>query len=246
MSEKPPANPATRAAFPATQWSLVLRASQGSAAEAGHALETLCRSYWPPLYAYARRDGLTPHDAQDVTQEFLAHLLRRDDLASASRDRGRFRAFLLAALKNFLVSRARAERALKRGGNADNIALDLERAEDLCRPELTEKLSPDKAFDRRWALTIMARALAALGEEYKSPQQARLFAALQPVLADSGRMQNQAALAVELGVTPGALATAATRLRQRYRVLIEDEVKSTLENPADLAEEMRVLREAWS
>jgi len=246
MSEKPLVTTAAHAAFPATQWSLVLRASQGGSAEAGHALEMLCRSYWAPLYAYARRDGLTPHDAQDVTQAFLAHLLRRDDLASVSRDKGRFRSFLLASLKNFLVSRARAEQALKRGGGAEPIALDMEQAEELCRPELTEKLSPDKAFDRRWALTIMARALERLALEHKSPPQARLFTALQPVLADSGRMQNQATLAAELGVTPGALATAATRLRQRYRALIEDEVKSTLENPADLAEEMRVLREAWS
>ena len=246
MSEKPLVTTAAHAAFPATQWSLVLRASQGSSAEAVNALEMLCRNYWASLHAYARRDGLSPHDAQDVTQEFLAHLLRRDDLASVSRDKGRFRSFLLVALKNFLVSRARAGQALKRGGSAEAIALDVEEAEELCRPELTEKLTPDKAFDRRWALTIMAHALESLGKEYKSPQQARLFAALQPVLADSGRMQNQAALAAELGVTPGALATAATRLRQRYRALIEEEVKSTLENPADLAEEMRALREAWS
>jgi DNA-directed RNA polymerase specialized sigma24 family protein len=172
--------------------------------------------------------------------------LRRNDLASVSPDKGRFRSFLLAALKNFLVSHARKEQTLKRGGGTEGVPLDSADAETLCGPELTDKLTPEKAFDRRWANTTMALALQQLRGEHKSPQQAKLFAALQPVLADGGRMENQAALATELGITPGALATAATRLRQRYRALIEDEVRRTLEQPADLAEELRALREAWT
>jgi RNA polymerase sigma-70 factor (ECF subfamily) len=209
-------------------------------------LEALCRAYWPPLYAYARRDGLTPQDAQDAIQEFIGSLLRRNDLASVSPEKGRFRSFLLAALKNFLVSRWRTERALKRGGQSEFVMLESAEAEKLCQPELIDQLSPEKAFDRRWALTVMACALDRLRAEHQSPEQARLFAALQPVLAGSGRMENQIAMAGELGVTPGALATAATRLRHRYRALIETEVRRTLEKPADLAEELRALREAWT
>jgi len=233
------------AGFTTTEWSVVLQARQDGHPNAAKALESLCRTYWPPLYAYARREGLPPADAQDVTQEFISHLLRRNDLATVSPDKGRFRSFLLAALKHFLVSQWRAQRALKRGGGAEFIDWETSGAEKLCAPELIDQLSPDKAFDRRWALTVMSRALDRLRDEHQSPEQARLFAALQPVLAGTGRMVNQAVEAEALGVTPGALATAATRLRQRYRALIEDEVRRTVEKPADLAEELRVLREAW-
>jgi RNA polymerase sigma-70 factor (ECF subfamily) len=234
------------AEFLTTEWSVVLQAGQDKCPGAAQALEALCRAYWPPLYAYARRDGLTPQDAQDAIQEFIGSLLRRNDLASVSPEKGRFRSFLLAALKNFLVSRWRTERALKRGGQSEFVMLESAEAEKLCQPELIDQLSPEKAFDRRWAITVMACALDRLCAEHQSPEQARLFAALQPVLAGSGRMENQIAMAGELGVTPGALATAATRLRHRYRALIEAEVRRTLEKPADLAEELRALREAWT
>ena len=234
------------AEFLTTEWSVVLQAGQDEDPGSVQALEALCQTYWPPLYAYARRDGLTPQDAQDATQEFIGSLLRRNDLASVSPEKGRFRSFLLMALKNFLVSRWRTERALKRGGQSEFVVLDAGEAETLCQPELIDQLSPEKAFDRRWALTVMACALDRLRAEHQSPEQARLFTALQPVLAGSGRMESQAALAGEMGVTPGALATAATRLRHRYRTLIETEVRRTLEKPADLAEEMRALREAWT
>ncbi len=223
-----------------------MRAAEGHSPETPDALEALCATYWPPLYAYARRDGLSPHDAQDAIQDFVNHLLRRNDLASVSPDKGRFRSFLLAALKNFLVSRARKEQSLKRGGDAERVFLDVQDAEVLCQSELTERLSPDKAFDRRWAHTIMALALERLRDEHKSPQQAKLFAALQPVLADGGRLENQSALAAQIGVTPGALATAASRLRQRYRALVEDEVRRTVEKSADVDQELQALREAWT
>ena len=246
MAVNPQKSTIAGAEFSTTEWSVVLQAGQDKCPGAAQALQALCRAYWPPLYAYARREGLTPQDAQDATQEFIGNLLRRNDLASVSPEKGRFRSFLLGALKNFLVSRWRAERALKRGGQSEFVVLDSDEAEKLCQPELIDQLSPERAFDRRWAVTVMACALDRLRAELRSPEQARLFAALQPVLAGSGRMENQAALAGALGVTPGALATAATRLRHRYRTLIEDEVRRTLEKPADLAEELRALREAWT
>jgi RNA polymerase sigma-70 factor (ECF subfamily) len=234
------------AEFSTTKWSVVLQAGQDQSPGSAQALEALCRAYWPPLYAYGRREGLTPQDAQDATQEFIGNLLRRNDLASVSPEKGRFRSFLLAALKNFLVSRWRTERALKRGGQNDFVVLEIGEAEKLCQPELIDGLSPEKAFDRRWAMTVMACALDRLRAEHQSPEQARLFSALQPMLAGSGRMEKLAALAGELGISSGALATAATRLRHRYRTLIEDEVSRTLVNPADLAEELSVLREVWT
>jgi len=223
----------------------VLAASGGDAPGAHAALEHLCKGYRPPLYAFARRTGLDRHAAQDAVQGFLARLLEREDIARATPERGRFRAYLIGAFKNFLTSQARAEKAQKRGGGAAAIPIDADGAEGLCAAELIETLSPDKAFDRHWARTVMARALERLRDQHASPAQARIFAKLQPVLADGSRLENAAALASELGTTPGALAAAATRLRRRYRTLLEDEVARTLENPSDLAGELRALREAW-
>lgn len=234
------------AVFFTTQWSIVLHAAAGDSPDATRALEALCTAYWPPLYAYARRDGLSPHDAQDAIQDFISQLLRRNDIASVSPDKGRFRSFLLASLKHFLISRARKEQSLKRGANWERIQFDTQETEALCQNELVDRMSPDKTFDRHWARTIMTLAMERLREEHKSPQQARLFAALQCVLADGGRLENQASMASELGVTPGALATAATRLRQRYRDLIKDEVRRTVDNPGALEEELQALREAWA
>lgn len=246
MTKKPGHTSIAKAAFYTTQWSVVLAAATGDSPEAAHALESLCATYWPPLYAYARRDGLSPPDAQDAVQNFIHLLLRRNDLASVSPEKGRFRSFLLTALKNFLVSRARKEQTLKRGADVERVSLDTKETEALCHNELADQLTPDKAFDRHWARTILAVALERLREEHQSPQHAKLFAALQPALADGGRVENQFALAAQLGMTPGALATAASRLRQRYRALVEDEVRRTVKGSADLEQELRALREAWT
>ena len=135
MPAKPSRTTVANAAFFTTQWSVVLRATADDSSEAAHALEALCSTYWPPLYAYARRDGLSPHDGQDAIQDFINQLLRRKDLASVSPDKGRFRSWLLAALKNFLVSRARKEQTLKRGAGAERICLDSKDAEALCQNE---------------------------------------------------------------------------------------------------------------
>jgi RNA polymerase sigma-70 factor (ECF subfamily) len=237
--------PWTRQHFVTTHWSLIFKArSEGP--DAAMALDQLCRTYWPPLFVYARRDGLSPHDAQDAVQGFIAHLLARQDLNTVSPERGKFRSFLLAAFKHFLVSRLRGESAAKRGGDAVAVRLDADTLETICAPELADAGTPDKAFDRTWAHNLMARALQRLGAEHRTPRQARLFTALQPTLMDGGRVSREAELATQLGLTPGALAVAATRLRRRYRALIEDEVKQTLADPADLAEEMRALWLAWS
>lgn len=244
-----PGNPANDRApgqqFLTTHWTLIL-AARSDGPEGRAALEQLCQSYWPPLFVYARRNGCSPHDAQDLVQAFITQLLARRDWGSIAPEKGRFRSFLLTAFKNFMVSGARHDHAEKRGGQAFAVSLDVEEPEGLCAPELTDSLSPDKAFDRSWARQIMTRALRRLADEHQSPTQARLFAALQPALVDGGRVVQEAQTAARLGLTPGALAVAATRLRRRYRGLIEDEVKQTLANPADLAEELRGLWLAWS
>lgn len=237
--------PRSHALFPTTQWSAVLSAGIRDNAAAGEAMTQLCRAYWPPLYAFARRSGLALHDAQDLVQGFIAHLLAREGLAGVAPHKGRFRSFLLTGLRNFQTSQARAQLAQKRGGNSETISLDFQNAETLCAPELTDHLSPDRAFDRHWARTVMRRALDRLAAEYRQPRQQKLFTALRPVLMDGGRVQGEATLAAELGLSPGALAVAATRLRQRYRALLEDEVAQTLGDTGDLAEELRALREAW-
>jgi len=220
-------------------------AGQDSSPQAAQALEMLCRIYWPPLYAYARRDNLSPHDAQDAVQDFISLLIERKDFANLGPEKGRFRSFLLAALKNFLISRARAGHALKRGGGRPALSLDDVDPEVYCAPELMDQFTPEKAFDRRWARTVMGRALENLRTEHQTPQQARVYAALQPTLMEGGPVNERAALAADLGMTPGALGVAATRMRRRYRILVEEEVKQTLTDAADFAEEMRALREAW-
>jgi RNA polymerase sigma-70 factor (ECF subfamily) len=237
--------PWTRRQFVTTQWSLILTARGESPASAA-ALDQLCRAYWPPLFVYARRDGLSPHDAQDAVQGFLALLLARRDLNQVSQEKGRFRSFLCAAFKNFLISRARGENADRRGGGGVPLSLDADALEAMCAPELASGATPDRAFDRTWARNLMSRALQRLHAEHQTPRQARIFAALQPTLMDGGRVRQEAELAAQLGLTPGALAVAATRLRQRYRALIEEEIRQTLADPADLAEEMRALWLAWS
>ncbi|MFO1501209.1 MAG: ECF-type sigma factor [Verrucomicrobiota bacterium] len=213
--------------------------------DALEALDDLCRIVAASLFVRSPRRPL-PEDAKDMVQEFIAHLLRRKDLASVSPEKGRFRSFLLTALKHFLCSRGRSRLALKRGGGMDFISLDLEQAEALCQPELRVELAPDKAFDRCWASTVMAQALERLRREHRTPGQAKLFLALQPALAEGSRVDKQADLALQLGVTPGALAVATTRLRQRYRALILEEVGRTVAKPGDLAEELMALRSAWS
>lgn len=237
--------PRTRQHFVTTQWSLIL-AARGEDSDSAAALNQLCQVYWPALFVFARRDGLSAPDAEDAVQSFIAKLLERRDLNEVSPAAGRFRSYLCAAFKNFLISRARGEQAVRRGGGEAAIHLDIEALEAVCAPELAHEATPDRAFDRTWARRLMTRALQRLSAEHQSPRQAQVFAALQGTLMEGGRVRQEAQLAAQLGLTPGALAVAATRLRQRYRALIEAEIRQTLVDPADLAEEMRTLWQAWS
>ena len=202
------------------------------------ALEDLCRLYWPPLYAFLRRSGRTPHEAQDLVQGYLARLLEREDLATVSSDKGRFRSYLLAGLRNYLVSEARQAGTLKRGGRAEIISLDIENAEVLCRTALMDEATPDLAFDRRWAETILDQALEKLRAENVARGKEKLYETLKPCLATDAA-DDYASLGRELAMTPGAIAVAIYRLRLRFRELVRAAVADTVGSEADLEEEMR-------
>ncbi len=233
-----------RREFVTTHWSLVLSVREGGAAGEA-ALEELCREYWPPLFVYARRDGLSLHDAQDAVQGFIGNLLARRDLHGVGPELGRFRGFLLASFRNHLVSRVRAETRVKRGGGVLMVSLQDEEALGWLEREMTDGMTPERAYDRAWARQVMRCALERLAGEHRTPQQARLFEALRPTLVDGGRVSGESDLAAGLKMSTGAIAVAATRLRRRYRVMIEDEVRRTLADPSDLETEMRSLWEAW-
>ena len=224
--------------FPATRWSVIIRAVAKPSPLSRAALEDLCRLYWPPLYAFLRRSGQTPHEAQDLVQGYLARLLEREDLATVSSDKGRFRSYLLAGLRNYLVSEARQAGTLKRGGRAEIISLDIENAEVLCRTALMDGATPDLAFDRRWAETILDQALEKLRAENVARGKEKLYETLKPCLATDAA-DDYASLGRELAMTPGAIAVAIHRLRLRFRELVRAAVADTVGSEADLEEEMR-------
>ena len=226
------------AEFPATKWSVIIRATENPSPLSHEALEDLCRIYWPPLYAFLRRSGQAPHEAQDLVQGYLARLLAREDLATVSPDKGRFRSYLLAGLRNFLVSEARQASTLKRGGRVEIISLDLENAEALYSASLADGATPDLAFDRRWAETILDQALEKLREENIARGKERLYEILKPCLATDAA-DDYASLGRELAMTPGAIAVAIHRFRLRFRELVRSAVADTVGSEADLEEEMR-------
>lgn len=232
---------ASGAPFHTTQWNLVLVSGEADRPRADEALADLCRSYWPPLYAFARRQRLTPHDAQDAVQAFFLHLLERRLFARADPRRGRFRGFLLGTFKHFLAHERERASALKRGGGLFALSLDAGEGEALAG--LATEGTPDDAFERRWALTVLERALAALGEEAAARGKARFFAALRPFLTAEGEAARYEEAAAELGVRPGSLKTAVHRLRHDFRAALRREVARTLHDVREVEAELQHLRE---
>ena len=228
--------------FAVTRWTLVLNAAQrGETQAAAPALAELCRLYWPPLYAYARRSGHPTHAAEDVTQAFFARLLARDGLANVAPQKGRFRSFMLAAFKHFLANERDKARAFKRGGGAIHIAIDADAAEALYACEPADLLTPDRLFDRQWALTVLDRVLARLRAEQGTPEAMHRFAALEPALAAESGAVGYAELAAGLGMTEGAVKVAVHRLRRRYRELLRADIADTVADPSQVEEEIRSL-----
>jgi RNA polymerase sigma-70 factor (ECF subfamily) len=249
-AEQPPptSTPADRTGrapvFVTTHWSVVLSAGRSDTTRARAALARLCQTYWYPLYAHVRRRGHSAHDAQDLTQEFFAHLLGRQSLAAADPGRGRFRSFLLTALNHFLINEWAKARTQKRGGGTPLLSLDLAAAAERFDLEPTDHATPDKAFEKQWALTLLSGVLNQLEAEYRRAGQGELFAALQPTLAGRSESQPYAELAARMNLSVGAVKVAVHRLRKRYRNLIRAEIAHTLEASADIEEEMRHLFQA--
>jgi RNA polymerase sigma-70 factor (ECF subfamily) len=226
------------AAFVTTHWSVVLTA-QGESAAAEEALEKLCRTYWWPLYGFVRRQGYTPEEAQDLTQGFFAMLLERRDLDAVRREKGRLRSYLLASLKNFLGKAHRRAMTVKRGEGRPLVSLEELLERERADLEPADMLSADRIYERRWALTLLEQVLARLGEEYRVAGGAPLFEQLKQMLTDEPDRPSQANVACEMGMTENAVKQALYRLRQRYRLLLREEIAQTVAVPGDVEDELR-------
>ncbi len=227
--------------FATTHWSVVLAAGDQESPQAAAALEYLCNRYWYPIYAYVRRQGHSPEDAQDLTQEFFARFLARKSLAGVQRGRGRFRSYLLGALKHFLADEWDRQRRLKRGGQFFHVPFDAAAGEGRYLLEPADERSPDRLFERRWALALLELVWRQLQSEYQAAGKERLFARLRGFLTAGTAGESYRAVAGELLMTEGAVRVAVHRLRQRYGELFRQAVAETVEKPEDIPEEMRHL-----
>jgi RNA polymerase sigma factor (sigma-70 family) len=230
-----------RVDFTVTHWSVVLQAGRGASHAGRAALEQLCGRYWYPLYIYVRRRGHGPEEAQDLTQEFFARLLERNDLAQADPAKGRFRSFLLGAMNHFLSNEWRKARAAKRGAGLALMSLDEEVAEGRYRGEPATESTPETLYERRWALTLFDSALTRLGEEWNIASKARQFEELKQFLSRTADQGEYERVAGQLGMSTGAVAVAVHRLRQRFRELVHDEIAHTVASPTELEDELRHL-----
>jgi RNA polymerase sigma factor (sigma-70 family) len=225
--------------FGPTRWTLVCAASRsGASPQAERALEELCRQYWYPLYAYVRRCGHGAQEAEDLTQEFFARLLARNYLHHVDRGKGKFRSFLLAGLKHFLANEWDRARAQKRGGGERLVPLN---AETRYEKEAAHALTPDRLFDRQWALTLLDQVLTRLREESVAENKTAQFDELKIFLTAGKGAISYADAAARIGTTEGAAKVAVHRLRKRYRKLLRDEIAQTVNDPAQVEEEIRAL-----
>jgi RNA polymerase sigma-70 factor (ECF subfamily) len=220
---------------------VVLSAREANSPESAQALETLCRTYWLPLYVFVRKLGHNRQDAQDLTQEFFARLLQKQFLQSAQRDKGRFRTFLLVSLKRFLANEWDRQHAQKRGGFAPVVSIDQEQGESCLAWEAAQNLQPDALYDRQWAVTLLERTMSRLREEYALTGRAKLFERLEPCLAKEQSALPYAQIAKELNLSEAAVKMAVQRLRARYRELLREEIAATVESPGEVEEEIRYL-----
>jgi RNA polymerase sigma-70 factor (ECF subfamily) len=227
--------------FATTHWSIVLAAQRSDPSRAHAALSKLCQTYWYPLYAFVRRQGHRPEDAQDFTQDFFARLLAKNYLAEVAREKGKFRSFLLAAMKHFLANEWDRARAAKRGGGQVLISLNDTDAERRYRLEPADPMSADKIFERRWAMTLLEQVLNRLRHEHVRAGKTELYEQLKACLSGGPNCAPYAELAARLKLTEGAIKVAVHRLRQRYRELLRDEIAQTVSGPAEVEEELRHL-----
>jgi RNA polymerase sigma factor (sigma-70 family) len=227
-------------AFATTHWSVVLEA-QGDSPAAQEALEKLCRTYWRPIFAFLRRQGISPEEAEDITQGFFAQLLERGSLSAVRKEKGRLRSFLLGALKYFLVDEQRRAMAIKRGKGQQLIPLEELRADERVEMELSDPVTAEMIYERRWALTVLERVLGRLKDEYQTAGNATLFDSLKQLLPDEPGAPSQAEIAARLGMTENAIRQAFYRFRQRYQSLLREEIAHTVATPGDIEDELRHL-----
>ena len=242
QESKPQRRPGGDNRFATTHWSMVVSAGRQGSAEASRALAVLCENYWFPLYAFVRRAGHAADNARDLTQEFFLRLLAKNSVAAADRQRGRFRSFLLGAMKHFLANQQRRQGAQKRGGGRPMISLDFDCGERrYAQIGPVDNLTPERLYQRRWALALLDLVLGRLREEARAAGKAQLFDRLKQFLAGSAGKQPYSEVAEELAVSAGAVKVAVHRLRRRYRKLLKEEIARTIVEPETLEDELREL-----
>jgi RNA polymerase sigma-70 factor (ECF subfamily) len=225
-------------AFARTRWSLVVAAGEGESPQARAALATLCETYWLPLYAFARRTGASPPDAEDLVQGFFASLLERNDVGRADPARGRFRTYLIASFRHHASHVRDRARAAKRGGGRPPVSIDGSEGERRYALEPSDERTPERIYERQWALAVLAQALAAVRTQYARRGRSDVFEELRPhLLADSPDLGVRAS-AERLGTTEGAVRVAVHRLRGRYRVALRRTVLETIADPSLVDEEI--------
>ena len=230
--------------FRTTHWSVVLMAGGQSSPQSAEALEQLCRNYWYPLYAYVRRRGYDPHTAQDLTQGFFERVLEKNYIGDADARRGRFRTFLLSSLNHYLANEWDKAHAQKRGGRGTFVPLDAVEAEERFRLEPNDARTPEQAFDRRWAETVLEAVLNRLRNEFDSGGKTGRFDALKGFLIASNEAASYTELARQLGVAETGARSAVSRVRRRFRELMRDQIANTVSRPEEIDEEIRYLFEA--
>jgi RNA polymerase sigma factor (sigma-70 family) len=228
------------AQFTSTHWSVIVEA-QGESPAAQEALEKLCHIYWRPIYSFVQRQGIAPEEAEDVTQAFFADLLEHRSLTAVRKEKGRFRSYLLGALKYFLADERRRAMAIKRGKGQRLIPLEELSANERTGMEPTDPLTAEQIYERRWASTVLERVLGLLKNEYVAAGNATLFDSLKQLLPDEPGSPSQADIAGQLGMTANAVRQAFHRFRQRYQLLLREEIAHTVATPGDVEDELRHL-----
>jgi RNA polymerase sigma factor (sigma-70 family) len=244
-SEESQATAGAAGQFRNTHWSAVVRAGGGDWAEAGAALEELCRQYWSPLYAFARRQGHTRAEAEDLTQAFFERLLERNFVARADPNKGRFRTFLLTLFRRFLANEWDREHRQKRGGFQTSLSLDTAWAESRYGSDPVQGDAPDVVFQRQWAQSLLEQVMRRLQSEYVESGRARLFERLDACLTRDDTALRYAEIAPELGLTEAAVKMAMQRLRGRYRTLLREEIAKTVAAPEEVEAELQELFAAF-
>ena len=227
--------------FQKTRWTMVIRAQSEDTQMAFQALGELCRMYWYPLYAFARRSGCSPHDAEDVTQGFFAKLLEKDYLAHVGPEKGKLRSFFLAAFKNYMHNVRRGERALKRGGGQLHLSIDHEEAEERYGNLPADNLTADVVYERHWTLTVLDHVYQKMECEYRERGKERIFESLRGFLSLRNPNKPYAKVAAELGMTEGNIKVTANRMRHHYRELLREEIAQTVSSQEEIEEEIQYL-----